>query len=231
MATSHFSPTNPWNPKRLVLGLILGVCFFQILSLPARAEVDQKSRIFQQDSDASSLNSKSSQAVPLPEETPKPLPGFFSTFARILLALGLTVALIYATVWGLKLVWEKRGLKNLQEDGKQIKIISSAYLAPRKTLHLVEIGKRILVVGVGHEEVHCLDVITGAEEVESLREGSRQGFPAIFQKVLRKQEAAPEEGAKTLEESAREIGGYVEKLKKMSQRSDKTPGQGSGGEK
>ena len=215
---------NPWDSKAFFLSFLLGVCFFQ--AIPKAFALEPNSPLFQQ----TPGSSKTSQPLALPEEKPEPLPSFFSVFARIILALAIIIALIYLTVWGLKVVWEKRGWNKTAEEGKLIRVLTSTYLAPRKTIHLVEVGKRILVVGVGNEEIHCLDVITSQEEVESLKQGAAGAFPDLLQKFLHRQEAprGEEETKKIIEEGKEALGGYVEKLKKMSKRSGKTPAQDAG---
>src|SRR5579859_3359895 len=220
---------NSWDSKAFFLGFLLGVCFF--LALPKVFALDTaNSPLFQKTPGSISGTAKSSPPLALPEEKPEPLPGFFSVFARILLALGIIIALIYLTVWGLKTVWEKRGWNRTAEEGKVVRVLTSTYLAPRKTLHLVEVGKRILVVGVGNEEIHCLDVITSAEEVEYLKQGSSGAFPDLLQKVLRSQENPPGEEAakKIIAEGVQTLGGYVEQLKKMSKRGAKPPAEDAG---
>src|SRR6185295_5429183 len=180
---------NPLNLPR-ALGLALGVCLFLSFLTAEVSAVEPNSPLFSQNSNVSAAKD-GNQPLALPEEKPNPSPGVFSTLIRLFLALGLTIGLIFTTVWGLKIVWEKRGWNNLTEEGKPVKVLTSTYLAPRKSIHLVEVGNRILVLGVGNNEVNCLDVIQEPEEVESLRSASsQQGFPKIFDRVLRKNETA-----------------------------------------
>jgi flagellar protein FliO/FliZ len=208
---------NLWTLPRL-LGLALGVCLFLLLLASKASAIEPNSPLFSQDTGVSTAKD-ASKPLALPEEKPNPSPGVFSTLLRLFLALALTIGLIFATIWGLKIVWEKRGWNNLAEEGKPIKVLTSTYLAPRKSIHLVEVGKRILVLGVGNDEINCLDVIQEPEEVESLRSASsQQGFPKIFDRVLRKNETADgeAEAQKIIRESSQLVGGYVEKLKKIS---------------
>lgn len=178
------------------------------------------------DQSTPSAASTVSQPLALPEESPNPSPGFFSTLVRLLLALAITIGLIFVTVWGLKIIWEKRGWNNVVDEGKPVRILTSTYLAPRKTIHLVEVANRILVLGVGNEEVNCLEVIREPAEVESLREATQPGFHKIFTRITQKHETAQKEveTQKIIEESSRLVGGYLEKLKKIT-KDKKTPPQ------
>jgi flagellar biogenesis protein FliO len=203
----------------LTVGTFLGVSGWTTFSW---AEVDNNSPIFNQESNQPT-SGISGQTLALPDATPNPAPGFFSIFFRFLAALILTIVLIYLTIWGLKFIWEKRGWTAGVDEGKPIKVLSSAYLAPRKTVQLVEVGNRVLVVGVGHEEVNCLDVITDPEEVKALKSATRQGFSEMFQRVVRKQEvsAGESDSQKFFEESRQVVSGYLAKLKKISKKNQK----------
>jgi flagellar biogenesis protein FliO len=212
MPQTRFFHKNPWIFPA-ALGLVLGVCLWGSWG-PSRAfALDSNSPLFQQ----GIPQGKTAQPLALPEEAPTPSPGIFSTFLRLIFALAVTIGLIVLTVWGLKLVWEKKGWNSPGDENKPVKVLASTFLAPRKTIYLVEIGSRILVLGVGHEEVNCLDVIRESGEVEALKAASQQGFPKIFSRVIHRNEMAEErvEARKILEEGSKTLGGYVEKLRKL----------------
>jgi len=156
----------------------------------------------------------------LPETSSSPSPSIFSTFIRLVLAIALTVGLIYVTIWGLKIVWEKRSLTNNVEEAKPIKILTSTYLAPRKAIHLVEVGNRILVLGVGNNEITRLDVITDATEVQSIRQLTQTGFPNILERLINREsvEKTDEETQQIIAKSNETVSGYVEKLKRISRK-------------
>ncbi len=210
---------NPW--RRLIpSALVLGVCLFHLSGVSKALAIDSASPLFQQSQADSTTKEKNSQPLALPEETPNPSPGLVSTFIRLISAIVITGGLIFLTVWGLKFIWEKRGFNNLSDENKPVKILSSTYLAPRKAIHLIEVGNRILVVGVGNEELNCLDVITEVGEVETLRQTAQQNFPNIFNRLIKKENILKqeEETNRILEESNKAVGGYVEKLKKVSRK-------------
>jgi flagellar biogenesis protein FliO len=102
-------------------------------------------------------------------------------------------------------------------------------LAPRKAVYLVEIGNRILVVGVGTNEVNCLTVITEATEIESLKQVTQQNFPAIFNRLVHKDviERRERETDRAIANSSKAVGDYVKGLKKTYQRKrEETHGEG-----
>lgn len=190
--------------------------------------LDSNSPLFDQTPVASAGVSSVRQPMALPEESPNPSPGLFSTLARLIFALAVTLGLIVLTIWGLKWVWEKKGWNQWAEEGKVIRVLASTYLSPRKTIHLVEVGKRILVVGVGGDEMTCLDVIREPEEVEALRGTAQQGFPKIFNRVVQRHDAADQqaETKRIFEESSKAVGGYVAKLKNMKKKGTSEPMDG-----
>jgi flagellar biogenesis protein FliO len=206
--------------------------------------VDADSPLFQQGSAASASSVKtapardgaSSAASPLalPEEKPQPAPSFLATFVKMLLALALTVGLLLLALWGLKQIMGKQGASGKQAGERPLKILASTYLAPRKTIHLVEVGKRILVVGSGNDEVTSLGVITDPEEMEMIRKLSHSegGFTDVLRKAWSRQETGKsrEDASRLAEEGRVAIGGWVDKLRDLSKKSGSGPGTGGGGE-
>jgi flagellar biosynthetic protein FliO len=222
---TRFFRLNSWKIF-WVLGLVLGFSVFQPFGLERAYALEPNSPLFDQNSKANSA--PSSQPMALPEEIPNPSPGLFSTLVRLISALALTIILIAVTVWGLKWILEKRGWNNQTDEGKPLKILSSLYLAPRKTIYLVEVGKRILVLGVGSDEVNCLDVIQDAEELEALKNAFPQGFNGIFNRIVRRHETDQQEAEtkQMIEESSQAVGDYVAKLKSIKNK--KTPSETTG---
>lgn len=210
---------NPLNLSFLFWGLVLGVYHFQPLGV-SKAFADVNPSFYDQGLSNKSNSASASQTMPLPEEAPTPSPGFLSTLMRVVLALAVTLGLILLTVWGLKWVWEKKGWNQWAEDGKAVRILATTYLSPRKTIYLLDVGKRILVVGVGGDEMNCLDVIRDPEEVEALRGATQQGFPKIFNRVIRDHDTKNQEAEtqRILEESNQVVGGYVAKLKNIKKK-------------
>jgi flagellar biogenesis protein FliO len=235
---STFSATRARSFGRfLLLFWMVGVFVFIILPPSFVWGVGADSLIFRNPStpvagnkvSASTVSSPATvESLPLPEETPQPLPGFFSTFFRMILALGLTIGLLYLMVWGLKILWEKRGFSGVSDEGKPLKVLASVYLAPRKTIYLVDVGNRILIVASGNEEVRTLDVITDKTEVEALKKACHQGFPDVFGKFLNRQEARDNtvEAQKIVSEGRQAVGDYLEKIKNVSKTLKEKPGEG-----
>lgn len=202
---------------RLGRKTLFGLSLFLLVVGMSRSAwaIDSDSPLF-----SPSVSSSSAQTLALPAATPSPAPGFFSILLRLFFALVITIGLIYLTVLGLKMIWDKQGWNVKVDEGKPIRVLSSLHLGPRKSLQIVEVGKKLLVLGVGHEEISCLSEITEPEEIEAVKQAGTRAFPNLLQRVVRKQEGGPAEPApdKIFEESRQVLGGYLEKLKTVSKR-------------
>ncbi len=73
---------------------------------------------------------------------------FFKMMLSVLLVGGLAVGALYLS---------KKLLPNIAKaSGKEIRVIETTYLGPRKALHLVEIGNQRLLVGSTNESITTL---------------------------------------------------------------------------
>ncbi len=204
----------------LALWLLFGGALFQFCFLSKIYALDSGSQLFEQNQNVNPSQGKESQSLALPDETPNPSPSLFGTLVRLLVALIVIIGLILLTVWGLKVVWEKRGWNQFAEEGKPIKVLTSVYIAPRKAIYLVEVGNRILVIGSGNEEMNCLDVIHDIDEINFLRHSTLQGFPKIFDRISKRHEMEDHkvETQKIIKESKQVVGDYTTKLKGMKKK-------------
>jgi flagellar biogenesis protein FliO len=216
---------NPWIPF-LLWGIISGVCLFQCFGITPAFALEPNSSLFDQSQPSAAGKGNTAQPLALQEESTTPPPGVWDTFFRLIFSLGLTIALIVAVIWCLKLVREKWGWNNRPEEGKPVRVLTSTFLSPRKAIYLVEVGKRILVIGSGNDEICCLDVIDDPNEVELLRQSNQQNFARIINRIHKQHETVEQvaETKKIIEEGNQIVDGYVEKLKNISSR--KKPDEG-----
>lgn len=225
--------TSPfWAFFALGVWLFWGTCSFA-WAVDANSSIFQSGSVAAGSKTVSQPASSSNAPLALPEETPQEGPGFL-VYLRILAALALTLGLVVLCVWGLKVLWGKQGWDRKTVGERPLKILASTHLAPRKQVHLVEVGKRILVVGSGRDELTNLGVIQDPEEVEMVRQAARSdsGFTDIFKKAWSRQETGKirEEASRLAGEGREAIGGWVDKLKSLSKQSKSGPGTGGGGE-
>ena len=85
-------------------------------------------------------------------------------FIRMLLILIFVIACIY----GLFFILKKAGTRNFKEDNL-INIISSKSISPGKTMHIVEVGNHIMVIGAADNSVSTLFEITDKETIDTVR--------------------------------------------------------------
>jgi len=92
-------------------------------------------------------------------------PGMGELFSKMLLmvvvVVGLGVAAMYLT--------RKYGVRVSRSTGKEIQVMETAYLGPRKVVHLVKVGSKRLLIGSTNENMTTLADVTdalGDEEIE-----------------------------------------------------------------
>lgn len=98
-------------------------------------------------------------------------PDLGSAALKMLVALGIILAAIY----GLRAAMVRLGgrLPGLDPRLQSIQVVSIKYLAPKRSLALVEVDGRRILVGVGVTEVRTLAVLDGAEASAAFHPESR----------------------------------------------------------
>ena len=87
----------------------------------------------------------------------------FWDFIRMVLILLFVIACIY----GLFFIIRKAGTQKFPEDDL-INIISSRSITPGKTIHIIEIGNHMMVVGVADNSISTLFEITDKETIDDI---------------------------------------------------------------
>jgi len=111
---------------------------------------------------------------------------FNSVFAvlKYLFYFVLVLALGYCAIWGIKFVMAKNN--SYGGANELINILDLRYLAPNKAICLVEVGERILLVGLGGNSIDVLSELDDPDQVEDLRAKARRKGEALqpFQNYL-----------------------------------------------
>ncbi|MCK5248597.1 MAG: flagellar biosynthetic protein FliO [Spirochaetaceae bacterium] len=93
------------------------------------------------------------------------LPGVsFGDFLRVILVLGIIIALIYAFVWMLKKFTSVKA-----EGGDAIQLYSTRPLKGDAALHLVEAGNRVFLIGSNGNSVNLISEIDDKESIDEIR--------------------------------------------------------------
>ena len=148
-------------------------------------------------------------------EGAQPATDGWAVAADMAIKLALVVGLIYLTGWGLRALLGRARLP-LTCTGS-IGVLESANLAPNKSLYLVEVGSKVLLLGGTQTQLAVLTEFADPAVVRSLRgeKGFSQHLEAETSR-LENQEAAPAEPATA--EGQDLIRDCVRELRQISQR-------------
>lgn len=89
---------------------------------------------------------------------------------RVVGALAMLVPLAYVTT---RLVGSRVALR----PGRAMRLVDTLPLGPGRALYLVEVGGRMLVIGVSGQRMERLDAVTDPDEVAQLRRLAGAGAP------------------------------------------------------
>lgn len=84
-------------------------------------------------------------------------------FIRMLLVLGFVVSVIYALFYVLR-----RASNRNQPRSDMLQVLGSTQLAAGRSLHLVEVGGQVLLVGSSENSVNLISEVTNSETVDEL---------------------------------------------------------------
>lgn len=113
--------------------------------------------------------------------------GFTASLVQMLAALALVLALVLALYW-----LARRFLPGQAARGPAggLKVLGRLALAPRKGLVLVQVGARILVLGVSEQGVNSLASIEDPQEVAQLLGGGGGAFARSLKQAAQDAEEA-----------------------------------------
>jgi flagellar biogenesis protein FliO len=97
------------------------------------------------------------------ESAAQTAPTTTSTGLRTAGALAAVIALIVLLAWGYRVTIASGGGWRLPFKGRQpglVEVVSRTVLSPRQSLCLVRIGPRLVLLGVSHDNVRALDVVS-----------------------------------------------------------------------
>lgn len=88
-----------------------------------------------------------------------------SAIVKMMAALALVIALVYAVLWFMRRMMGRR--YGQRSGGTALEVLESAYVGPHKTVSLVRVGKRSVLVGVTDTQVSILTELD-TDETEQL---------------------------------------------------------------
>ena len=109
-------------------------------------------------------------------------PGTIAVLFGLFWKLALVTGLIILTIWALKRLLKTGGIP-LAAQGA-VKVVSVTHLDTRRSVFLLEVGDRMLVVGGGVESLNLLAEITSPVEQGQIREKLRESEGGKFTSYL-----------------------------------------------
>ncbi len=118
-------------------------------------------------SEQASLKTRKAGILELGNDLSSEDSGLFSASLKMASTLGLVLGLMFIVFH----LFKKFGLKNsvFGGEGKPIKVLSTGFLAPRKSIALVEVAGDILVVGISNDQISLLGNIQDPEKIEQIK--------------------------------------------------------------
>jgi flagellar biosynthetic protein FliO len=94
-------------------------------------------------------------------------PDLFSASLKMVYTLVLVLGLMFVVFH----LFKKFGLKNsvFGGEGKPIKVLSTGFLAPRKSIALVEVAGDVLVIGISNDQISLLGNVQDPEKIEQIK--------------------------------------------------------------
>jgi len=82
--------------------------------------------------------------------------------ARLVVTLGLVLVVIFVTVWFLRRIMARRWPGSVST--RPIRVLDRVHLAPKRSLDVVAVGERVLLLGVTESGINFLTELSGEEK-------------------------------------------------------------------
>ncbi len=112
-----------------------------------------------------------------------------SMIVRLMLSLAAIILLIFVTLWGIRRLQGRRWTGKM--NAKPIQVIDRVHLAPKRSLDVVSVGNRILLLGVTEHGINLLTELSADEknQVEATQTEQRGFQPVLNEARDRLQQA------------------------------------------
>jgi len=148
----------------------------------------------------------------------------------VLWKLILVAVLVVVAVWILRRTLKIGGIP-VSTPGA-VKVLAVTHLDARRTVYLLEVGERILIVGAGGESMSLLADITSPAEKTAIREQLQEGGSGRFASYLSAWTARMAGGGEARQQMEEGKGFLADRLKAMRKRRESKgePGEREAGE-
>jgi flagellar protein FliO/FliZ len=128
---------------------------------------------------------------------PMAMPSLGVDVTRMLMALAIVIGLIYAARWFVKRFYNG---SVMPAGSRVVQVLNRTVLAPKQQILLLQVGKRVVVVGESNGNLTTLAQIEDADEIAQLtgrlqeeRAGKSTGFSGMFGRAQSKMAEEPAE--------------------------------------
>ncbi len=118
------------------------------------------------DAEEESPNKKVKEILEL-ESDEKEYPDLFSTSLKMFYTLSIVLGVMFIVYYLFKKFLWSNG--SFGKDAKPIKILSSGFLAPKKSIALVEISDQVLIVGISNDNISLLGNIDDKDRILKIK--------------------------------------------------------------
>lgn len=128
-----------------------------------------------------------------------------------------TLVLVLGLMFVLFHLFKKFGLKNsvFGGEGKPIKVLSTGFLAPRKSIALVEVAGDVLVIGISNDQISLLGNVADPERIEEIKGGiAKKAQPPRGKKERRAVSRSPENREEEQPPKKEKVDNYKKRLVK-----------------
>jgi len=113
----------------------------------------------------------------------KESPGLVALTLQMVASLAVVLGLIYL-FYHLSNRWFKLGAQTRGSSERHIRLVETRYLAPKKSLVLVEVGGEFLLLGSSGDALTFIKQIDILEEIEVVDDAEKRPMAALFQGKL-----------------------------------------------
>ncbi|MDC7240935.1 MAG: flagellar biosynthetic protein FliO [Spirochaetales bacterium] len=170
--------------------------------------------LFPAEADAEGAASGDGQGAAVQADTPPPSVGL-GDLIRVIIVLAGVIGVIYLLVYLLKKI------SPMAESGEErISLLATRHLKRDASLHLVEVGNQVFLIGSGSSSVNIISEITDQETLDSIKleeSSAPQGVPASFRSLFR-QGLSLGGGKKMTEESPSFLRSQRDRLRNLEDR-------------
>jgi flagellar biosynthetic protein FliO len=109
-------------------------------------------------------------------------PDILTAGLKMIASLGVVLVMILALLYGLR-KWTRQRVG--AGGGKQIQVLESHYMGVKKTISLVHVPGKVLVVGVAGDRINLLDTLDEEPVLSRMAADEPESFGPLFSRRLR----------------------------------------------